>query len=156
MKKVAAIGCLLLAGCQASGRTTVPAYVPPAPAWESSAKTDEASGTATCSVVRRHDQDGRIIVTFVRLLNGIHGFKISPLDRTSPGTTVHMKIDDVRYSAPENDRVYWGQRQILDALKSGHEIWMSWNKWPAGGGKAYASLDGIAGPIAECEAATQQ
>lgn len=119
--------------------------------WKAVYKYSEASGNAVCNL-----RAPRVLMGF--MLFRSEDLEVEALvvgGRKDPGSLVHVKIGDQRFSGRENDMMYWAQADVLEALLSSDEIWTEWTAWPGKHREANYLLGDFAEKYEECSSKMQ-
>lgn len=115
--------------------------------WILDYKESKASGQVKCSI---YSPAGKMLFMLFRSADGHDLQRVSFIGRKHPGSTLYVNIDGERFSANEDDIIYWGQEKVIQKLLEGHELWAEWTDWPNRHGETHAYLAGFSEKHEEC------
>jgi len=116
--------------------------------WEIDYSQSMATGAKTCFAFR----DGEPLLYMGYLSrDGILIERVALFGEKHPGTLMSLRVDEKYFSAPEDNSKYWGQKEIVAALKEGDYYWAEWTDWPNKLRSYEGSLGGFTWAYNECK-----
>jgi len=123
-------------------------------AWSAGSKEySVAKGAASCIAESKSNNYSPSATTSYIFVFKIGTYLITSINfggSGHPGTKIYLKVDDVRFSANEDDSSYWANPKLIKRILNGKHMWAEWVQWPNEYRSGDWSLMGITSAYNEC------